>query len=409
MATREVTTAAARLEFDTQNSSYNSACMVDANHFVALRRGWSAGANDKIQVFTVDTTTWAVTTAAASLEFDTYTLTTISSRMVDANHVLTFRNFTWWDWVAQVFTINTTTRAVTTTDTWLEFDTVFNVTNSCFRVDTNHFINFWRGNADNPNSDYLVQVFTVNTTTWAVTTAAARLQFDTNLTISYNACFQIDTNHFINFRKWSGADWFVQVFTVNTTTWAVTTAAAQLEFDTQVMSYPSCYQIDSNHFINFWLWWAATTDWFVQVFTVDTTTWAVTTAAASILFDTDVGTYNSCYQVDSNHFINFWSWNSGDWFVQVFTVNTTTWAVTTAAASLEFDTADGNHNFCIQVDANHFVNLWAGSWADWFVQVFTVELPSGSLIKTIIWLVKASVKAVKWLVIASVKSINWLQ
>ena len=104
-------------------------------------------------------------------------------------------------------------------------------------------------------------------------------------------------------------------------------------------------------------------------------TWDVTTAGVSLEFDTVNGTYNSCYQIDTNHFINFYAGSGDDGYVQVFEVNTTTWAVTTAAASLEFDMVNGTFNSCYQVDTNHFINFWYGVNLDGYVQVFTVELP----------------------------------
>jgi len=156
--------------------------------------------------------------------------------------------------------------------------------------------------------------------------------------------------------------------------WSVTTAAAILEFETSLDAYNSCYQIDSNHFINFWF--GVDSDGYVQTFEVNTTTWAITTAAASLEFDTTQNSYNSCYQIDSNHFINFWGGVDSDGYVQAFEINTTTWVITTAATSLEFDTMQGWYNSCCQIDSNHFINFWAGDGHDGFVQTFEVELPA---------------------------------
>jgi hypothetical protein len=316
---------------------------------------------------------WAVTTAAASLEFDTDYGWYNSCHQIDSNHFINFWGGPDDDGYVQVFTVNTSTWAVTTAAASLEFDTGHDWFNSCYQIDSNHFINFWGG----LDYDGYVQVFTVNTSTWAVTTAAASLEFDEGQGYYgyYNSCHQIDSNHFINF--WSGKDddGFTQVFTVNTSTWAVTTAGARLEFDTVNARINSCYQVDNNHFVNFWK--GADGGGFTQVFTVNTSTWAVTTAAASLEFDTVNGWHSSCYQVDSNHFINFWSGPDDDGYVQVFTVNTSTWAVTTAAASLEFDTAAGRYHSCYQIDSNHFINFWGGPDDDGFTQVFEVEVPSG--------------------------------
>jgi hypothetical protein len=392
-----ITTANTPLEFETQNLWYSSCFSIDANHFINFYTWFSS--DWFAQVFEVNTTTWAVTTANASLEFDTNNWTYNSCYQIDSNHFINFWSWLDNDWYTQVFEVNTSTWAVTTANTTLEFDTTLGQYNSCYQVDTNHFINFFYGGAI---LGY-VQVFTVNTTTWAVTTANGSLNFDTQ-SWKYHSCYQIDSNHFINFWSWTGDKWYTQVFEVNTSTWAVTTANTTLEFDTTYASDNSCYQIDGNHFINFWTW----LDGYVQVFTVNTTTWAVTTSNARLGFDTTLGTYNSCYQIDSNHFINFWAGSGNDGYVQIFTVNTSTWAVTTANASLEFDTNNWTYNSCYKIDTNHFINFWTWLDVDWYTQVFTVELEPTTSIKSINWLAYASIKSVNWLALASVKSFNWL-
>ena len=367
MTAWSVTTAADRLEFDTQNGQFNSCFQIDSNHFINFWTGLDV--DGFVQVFTVNTSTWAVTTANAALEFDTQNGQYNSCFQIDSNHFINFWTGLDVDGFVQVFTVNTSTWAVTTANAALEFDTQNGQFNSCFQIDSNHFINFWAGSG----SDGFVQVFTVNTSTWAVTTAADRLEFDT-VNGTYNSCFQIDSNHFINFWAGNGNDGFVQVFTVNTSTWAVTTAAARLEFDTVNGTYNSCFQIDSNHFINFWN--GTDSDGFVQVFTVNTSTWAVTTAADRLEFDTQNSQTNRCWQIDSNHFINFWAGNVAfDYQVQVFTVNTSTWAVTTAADWLSFNAETGFYASCFQIDSNHFISFHSGTDVDGFVQVFAVELP----------------------------------
>lgn len=368
MAAYDVTTANSSLEFDTQNCRNNSCYQIDANHFINF---WGGVDDDGyVQTFAVNTSTWAVTTAGASLEFDAYYGIYNSCYQVDTNH---FINFWWGSNVhdrayTQVFTVNTTTWAVSTAGASLEFDTQNGTFNSCYQVDANHFINFWCG----VTSDGYTQVFTVNTSTWAVTANGTALEFDTQNN-GYNSCYQVDSNHFINF--WLGGatttDGYTQVFTVNTSTWAVTTAGSSLKFDTDVGSHNSCYAIDSTHFINFWR--GVDIDGFAQVFTVNTTTWAVTTAAGTLEFNTDLCSDNSCYQIDSNHFINFYAGTGFDGFAQVFTVNTSTWAITTTTASLEFDTQNGIYNSCCAIDSNHFINFWQSVDADGFVQVFSVE------------------------------------
>ena len=323
---------------------------------------------------------WNVTTAGSALEFDTTIMLWPAKPIaIDTNHFFIVYAGSGSDGFAEVLTVNTSTWAVTTSAARLEHDTQNGLHNSVSKIDTNHFINFYLGGAT--TTDGFAQVFTVNTSTWAVTTSSARFLFDTDVG-SYNSSHQVDANHFINFWAGNSADGFAQTFVVNTTTWAVTTSSSQLEFDTQNCTHNASIQIDTNHFVNVWLGGATTTDLRAQVFTVNTTTWAVTTANSALLFDTDVGSWNSILMVDSNHFINFWTGASGDGFAQVLTINTSTWAVTTAGSQLEFDTQEHQTNgktTVARVDTNHFIHVWAGpdsgaaSAYDGFAQIFEVN------------------------------------
>lgn len=367
MADYDVTTAGASLEFDTQDCLEPACCMIDENHSINF---WRSVDNDaQAQVFAFNTTTWAVTTANSALEFDAGNGGASSCFKVDDNHFINFWKGTDDDGFVQIFEVNTSTWAVTTAGASLEFDTTANSENTCCQVDTNHFINFWVSNGGTSN---LTQVFTVNTSTWAITTANSSLEFETQAA-NYNSCCKVDTNHFVNFWNGVGSDGFTQTFEVNTTTWAVTTASSVLEFDTQESFFNSCCNIDENHVINFW--GGASVHGFTQVFEINTSTWAITTANSPLEYYTEgINLYNSCCEIDTNHFINFWYGLDGDGYTQTFTVNTSTWAVTTQSATLEFDTQSNAHNACCQIDVNHYVNSWVGVDGDGFSQVFNVEL-----------------------------------
>ena len=317
-------------------------------------------------------------TIYTSLDFDTGTLYAPSScEQIDATHYITFYKEQEAGMRTQVVTINTTTWAVTTSSSRLDYDGNGG-DNSCAKIDTNHFIDFWLAGT---TYDQQAQVFTVNTTTWAVTTANNPLEYTTDAGYS-NACIKMDLNHFVNFHQQTASDGFVQSFTVNTTTWAVSTnMASALEFDTQNCYGNAPFLVDTNHIILFWAG-GATPSRYTQVFTVSTSTWAVTTANSSLNYDTTGNMYGngnqSCYQIDSTHFINFWgeSANVGG-FTQVFTVSTSTWAVTTAGAKFEFspNRAQGSTWVCKPIDANHFILWWpTNDYAnDYVAQVFTVN------------------------------------
>jgi hypothetical protein len=365
MATRDVTTAASLFNFDSSFAFHQSCHAIDANHFINFWGGldWDG----YVQVFAVNTTTRAVTTAAAALEFDTDIGSHSCCIIVDTNHFINFWQWTSGDWFVQSFTVNTTTRAVTTAATRLEFDTADYQLGSVAVVDSNHFVLFWWGSG----SDWFVQSFTVNTTTRAVTTAATRLEFDTQIWTN-NSCFRIDTNHYINFWRWWTLNAIAQVFAVNTTTFAVSTSWAVFDMWLDNLGC-TCQQVDANHFIVFYnsasLW-----NELAQVVTVDTSTWAITTSAASLIIST-WGSSLTSRKIDDNHFILFYGWPWNDWFVGIFEVDTTTFEVTTASSLLEFDTQLGLSNSCFTVDSSHFINFWRDTNSDWIVQVFEVELP----------------------------------
>lgn len=376
MATWDITTASAPLEFVTLTTYNNSCAQIDANHFVNFWRE-TTGSDGWCQVFTVNTTTWAVTTASTALEYDTQNSQENFCVNIDSNHfLLAWRGgaATTDSW-AQVFTVNTTTWAITTAASTKLFDTDLGAAYNLVAIDANHFLVIWQSAA----GDGFTQVLTVNTTTWAVTTAAASLEIDTR-NLNDTTAIKVDTNHFlVGWRGGTGAAGLCQVLTVDTTTWAITTAAASLTVDAgRTSGGADLIAIDANHFLHSWCGTAG--DGFVQVLTVDTTTWAVTTAAASLEFDTQDGPYSSLETIDTNHFILLWGDSTGDGKSWVLEVNTTTWAVTTTtAAPFEYDTQNGIYPSLCQIDSSHFVVFHVGGASAFgTADVLAVELPSAA-------------------------------
>src|SRR3990167_1442016 len=324
-----------------------------------------------------------VTTAAASLEYDTVQGDWPTLHQVDANHFINFYNGSADDGFADILVVNTTTWAVTTVTTRLEFDTADDIDNFALAIPDfpNYFLNLWTG----VGTDGFAQVFTVNTTTWAVTTAAGTLEFDTQ-NASSNMLLAIDSTHFLNvWNGGAGGQGTAQVFTVNTTTWAVTTAATTFVFDTESAGYPTIAPIDANHFLANWQG-GTNEDLHAVTLVVNTTTWAVSTAAAEAIFDSDnfSGPYGKreLVVIDSNHFLRAWesgTVNGFDGYIRVQEVNTTTWAVSqVGTAALEFDTQDATEKSIVKIDASHFIMTWSGAGFDGFAQVFAVVVPTGS-------------------------------
>ena len=406
MAAYDITTANSALEFDTQDYSYGSICAIDANHFAVTWHSYVAGDFGKAQILTANTSTWAVTTGNAVLTFATTSGNNNACALIDSTHFINIYREESEHGYSQVFTVNTTTWAITTSAAKFEFLNGSTADNShnLYKFDTNHFV---IGFSPTSTEDPTVQVLTVNTTNWTITTAGASKTYAAEGGDGHPSFYPIDATHFINFFKGENSDSYAEVFDVNTTTWAITTAAAALTILEGNNLGNSCYKIDTNHFINYFS--NANTTAQAVVVTINTTTWAVTTANSLFVFDTQHSDYApTCSQIDSNHFIAFWGIIDNDGGVQSFTVNTSTWAITTAAALLEFDTQNGLQDVCYKIDTSHFINVWQGVGSDGFTQVFTVELAAAgpANLKSYNTNLKANIKTICTNAIANTKTLN---
>ena len=366
MADYDITAKGTALEFDTDHATFNASCKIDATHAINFWNG-SSGYDGYVQVFEMDGSTFAVTAKGTALEFDTDVASYISCGLLDSTHVIAFWAGTGSDGYVQVFEINLTTYAVTAKGSPLEFDTGNATYNSCAVLDSTHAINFWR------SSDYTgyCQVFEVDGS-YNVTAKSTALNFDAASGL-YMSCAKIDSTHAIAFWGGSGSDGYTQVFTINDSTYAVTAEGSALEFDTTNGTHNSCAMLDSTHAINFW----AGTDYdgYVQVFEIDGS-YNVTAKSSALEFDTTNGAYNACAKIDSTHTINFWAGADNDGYTQVFTIDSSTYAVTAEGSALEFDTTNGTYNACAMLDSNHAINFWSGTDSDGYAQAFEIEIPA---------------------------------
>lgn len=385
MADWDITTAGATLEFDaTFGRMFTKPLAIDTNHFLEVWQG--NGSDGFAAILAVNTSTWAVTTASDPLEFDTQSCTDPSSVLIDANHALIFWGDSAADGRCQVITVNTTTWAVTTASDPLEFDTADGTNHCCAKIDDTHFIDFWKGNLN----DGYAQVFAVNTTTWAVTTAGSVLEYDT-ANGSLNSCVTVDGNHVINLSVNGSSKTSIDVFEINTTTWAISQANT-LEINEATLTINrNVLIIDSTHIADASAP-SADNDGFVRIHEINTSTWAVT-EKSSLEFDTQDYRSSSIQPlalIDSSHFILAWGGpDSGadtgwDGFAQVFAVNTSTWAVSTAAASFEFDATQGEwpalSNAIAGTGGSKYLAVWCGAADDAFAQVLSVAMPPPTVV-----------------------------
>lgn len=379
-----ISTANSSLEFDTQTGFCPACCKIDSSHFIGF---WEGPDSDGFaQVFAYNTGTKAITTAGSSLEFYTGSAYYFNGcAVLDANHFVN----TWSAdgyLKAQVFAVNTSTWAVTTAGGVLDI-TTSNSDTSFFKplpLDENHFFVV---HSTSSGVSY-VQIFEVNTSTWAVSTSIDKLglvgsQGHFNTLVPY----LIDDTHILfPYATISGTSLNLDVLSFSTSTWAISTAsAATLTISGVVLDDDYAHgwieKVDDTHYILFYT--GSASDGFVTTLAVNTSTWNVTTAASSLEFDTKQARYMSVQKIDTNHFLNFWQGTGSDDnlnVAQVFEVNTSTWAVTTTTDKLTFDTQTKvvqGWNASCEMDTGQYVNMWAGASDDGYVQSFTVSTGGG--------------------------------
>ena len=307
--------------------------------------------------------------------FDATLAQYITTSKVDSTHILVFWQGPSNYGYAQVMLVDATTGHLTPIGTALTFyNSGSQNQNKCIQIGTsNHYLNLWT--TATPHG--LAQVFTVNLSTFAVTAEGSPFTFDAaggyNMTLS-----QIDTNHFITFYS-NGSKGICEVLAVNLSTFAVTLPSSPLTFDNSSIAVNnSCSSLgDGIHFINFWT--GASNYGQAKTFSVNTSTWAITAIGTTLTFDT-FALYNSCSSLgDGQHFINFWDGSSATGgSTQIFNVNPSTFAVTSIGSIVNFGQAGGEQqNACVAIgDGEHFINFWQGVSNYGFAQVFDVNLTS---------------------------------
>jgi len=302
--------------------------------------------------------------------FDSNTATYISASKIDDTHYILF----WADvgglGQTQVVEVDLATGEITTQGSPFEFDSTAGENNKTLQLDSTHFLNIWTGTGQDGHA----QIFTVDINTWAVTDEGSPFVFEAGLAEELSMS-QVDSNHFLVF--WTTTTiGRAQILKVDLGTFAVTAEGSPLQFSATTVIDNSCSSLnDGNHFINFWTD-GPTNDGFVQVFNVNTGTWAVTAIGSPLEFDTDNGRFNSCASLgDGQHFINFWQGTDFDGFSQVFEVNLSTFAVTSLLTPIEFDTESNITNSCVSMgDGQHFVNFWRSTSNLGKGQIFEVNL-----------------------------------
>ena len=377
MAAWDITAKGSPLVVETGTYSKTFFIEIDETHYLAT---WST-TDVHAQVMAVNTSTWAVTTAGAKFSYGaSYGGYGCPLIKMDDNHFF----YVWGDpnysiGYAGVFVVNTTTWAVSTAADHLSTGLRI-LRPSINQIDSTHILITWEG----ASTDGFSEVFAVNTTTWAVTTAATALEYDTRNGSDPVVLPVVDSNHFFNFYKGGASSYETgKVFTVNTTTWAVTADSATYWNTGAGAPWDLAgHVIDTNHVI---LFWSAGTTFYgtARVVEINTSTYAISTKAADFVFDTTAslnGADKYCDMVDSNHFIAAYSGTVESAYLGyfgIFEVNTGDWTVSTKSI-LNFDTQKGISTGVIMVDSSHFLAGWQNIDSDGAMQVFEIETSGGA-------------------------------
>jgi len=286
---------------------------------------------------------------------------------IDETHYIVFYTKTGNDGFVVVVSVDLDTGVITTLGTPLEYDATNGRFPECIKVDANHFLNFWSGT----DNDGFAQVFTVNLTTWAVTATGTPLEFDTAGYFGGSVA-QVDSNHFTLFYIDNSINGIVSNFEVNLTTYAVTEVGSPLTLVAVAMDYPSISPIgNGTHFIAAW---TDTGDGKAQVYSVNTGTWNSTAIGSSFSFETTIASYIELSSLgDGEYFPVSWTGVGNDGFVAVLNVNQSTYAVTAAGSTLEFDTTSATQikNVSLE-DGEHFALCWLNT-NDPKIQIFEVD------------------------------------
>lgn len=170
--------------------------------------------------------------------------------------------------------------------------------------------------------------------------------------------FKIDSTHVIVFwGRHNYPNYYIcsQVFSINSSTKQLTAVGSVNTISyTTTIDHISCYQVDSTHYIVFYT--GKDNDGYNSIITVDGS-YNTSTTTSTEWANNDTIDDNVIQQVDSNHFA-VWSSsrNYNGVLGRVFEVNTSTWAVSSVATGNQSFYRYSTHNLAsCKIDSNHFV------------------------------------------------------
>ncbi len=314
---------------------------------------WQGTSGDGFcQNFEIDIVTGAMTPIGTALEFDIGNAGTPKAILVTSSIVLCAWTGPSNDGFVQAF--NVSADSIVAMGTALEFDTANGESITLAQVDSTHFICFYQGTGN----DGIATIFAVDTGTGAVTEPGAPFTFESGINFQ-NGCFALgDGLHFVN--SWiNGSGAQLQTFLVNTGTWAITALSSALNYSTNG-SHPTLMPTgDGQHFVNVFEGGSPSGKW-AQTFSVNLSTFAITSVGTGIRFATSTGNDTTAVSFgDGQHFVAFYSKSVGDGYVQMLEMSPSTFDITMVGETLSgYDFASGTNTTGVLVSATKVFAIW---------------------------------------------------
>jgi type II secretory pathway pseudopilin PulG len=132
---------------------------------------------------------------------------------------------------------------------------------------------------------------------------------------------------------------------------------------------PALIQIDSTHYLCAMK--GPNDDGWAKVLIVDPSTWAISYGTA-FEFDNSKCQTPALSQIDATHFLCIYAGDGDDGYAVVLTVNTSTWTISKGSA-FEFDEDKGKEPALVSMGSNKFLCAYRGDGDDGFSQVLTVD------------------------------------
>jgi type II secretory pathway pseudopilin PulG len=303
---------------------------------------------------------------------------------IDTTHYLCAYRGGGSDGFAGVLTVNTTDWSVTKTDP-CEFDPANGFEPALAKIDPNHYLCAYRGTS---NRGYAV-VLDVNSTTWKVKRAGtgyglAPTMYTTDGSgkdrYGYEpALVKIDGTHYLCAYRGDAGDGYAIILTVNTTTWAIT-KGTYYEYETSDGKAPALAQVDATHYLC--AYGGPGDDGFAVILIPDTGAGTITKGTA-FEYDTSNGLKPALIQINSTKYLCAYEGNSNDGYAVVLSVNTGTWAITKAAAVLnyeiEYDTDSGWTPTFSKLNSTQYFCVWESYQDDGAAGIFVVDANTWTL------------------------------